>query len=493
MEYYLFVTFEGYTVHFMEYENKIKTQCCSVPEHEIIIKNLQDENSKLQLRVEDLLDKVSKNSSNSSKPPSSDGYEKPAPKSRRQKSDKKQGGQIGHDGFTLEQVPNPDFVEIHTVEVCGRCGKDLKKEKPVGHECRQEFDLPTVKPVVTEHKSEVKLCPDCDFMNTAKFPDNITQPAQYGPRVRAYSTYFNQQQFISYNRLESVFKDCFSLPISQGSLANFNKYCAEKVTPAIEAIKLGISNSSVAHFDESGMRVNGKLNWLHVSSTKELTYYEIHKKRGEEAMREIDILPNFNGTATHDHWSAYMVFDQCDHSFCNAHHLRELEFAHDRYEQVWADKMIILLNEMNDTVTKYKNDGKTELEINLINKFEGKYSRILKKGLSEIPILPAPETKRQGRVKQHKVKNLWDRLVNNKKETLLFLNDFTVEFTNNLGEQDIRMCKVKQKISGSFRSEGGSKNFAKIRSYISTARKQGENVLESLINAFEDDPFIPSA
>jgi len=467
------------------------TKCCFVPEHEIMINSLTLENAELKNKVSELTDQLSKNSSNSSKPPSSDGYSKPEPKSQRKKSGKKAGGQIGHKGETLEQVSNPDFIEIHKVSVCEKCGKDLEEHAPINHECRQEFELPITKPIVTEHKAEIKLCDQCAFITIAEFPENITQPVQYGPRVKAYSTYFNQQQFIAFNRLQDVFKDCFSLPISQGSMVNFNKKLAEKIEPSIDAIKNNIISSPVAHFDESGMKVNGKLQWLHVSSTKELTYYIIHEKRGEIAMNEMGILPNFKGVATHDHWAPYMNFNECDHSFCNAHHLREFEFAVDRYNQQWAVKIIKLLKQMNDTVSLSKKSGDLNLSKKIIEKFENQYSKILADGLDELPKLEESSVKKRGKKKQHKIKNLWDRMINNKKETLLFLHDFNVEFTNNLSEQDVRMCKVKQKISGTFRSSSGANNFAKIRSYISTARKQGQNIIDCITNAFHGAPFIP--
>lgn len=469
----------------------ISSHFCSVPEHDLVIKSLENKVKQLELQVKDLFDQLAKNSSNSSKPPSSDGYEKPAPKSRRKKSGKKAGGQKGHDGITLEQTATPDIMEVHTVETCAQCGKDLTQEEPINHECRQEFEIPPAKPMVTEHQAEMKLCPDCWHVNIAKFPDHITQPVQYGPRVKAYATYVNQQHFIPFQRLQAVFSDCFSLLISPGSFVNFNKKCAKNIEPSLAAIKLNIIDTPVVHFDESGMRVNGKLHWLHVSSTDTQTYYDIQKKRGEEAMDEIDILPRFKGTATPDHWKSYFNYD-CDHSLCNAHHLRELEFVYERYDQEWANQLMKCLNEMNDTIKAAKEAGKKQVKKEVIKGFEEKYRTILKNGLEEIPKLPESDVKKRGRKKQHKAKNLWDRLVDYEKEVLFFLHDLRVDFTNNDGERDIRMCKVKAKVSGTFRSESGAKNFAKIRSYISTTQKQGRNVLEALVGAFQNNPFVPT-
>lgn len=474
----------------MDDKNNIKSQLCSVPEHDVIIKDLQDENEQLKLELKELSDQLAKNSSNSSKPPSADGYEKPAPKSRRKKSEKNPGGQPGHNGYYLEAIDNPDHVKVHTVDVCSKCGGSLIDVEAHEVECRQEFDLPPTKPEVTEHRAEIKLCPACKELNKANFPDNITQETQYGPRVRATATYFNQAHFIPFDRLKMVFEDCYNLHISPGSFVNFNNYCAKKIEPSITAIKNNLIDSKVVGFDESGMRVSGKLHWLHVARTQSETYYEIHEKRGQEAMDDIDILSKFNGTAIHDHWKPYYVYD-CDHGLCNAHHLRELEFAYTRYDQSWADKLQIFLLETNETVKDHKENGLDKLDQELIARYDRKYSRILREGLIEISSLPVPEQSKRGKPKQHKVKNLWDRLHDYKKDTLGFMNDFDIPFTNNGSEGDIRMCKVKSKVSGSFRSTRGANAFSKIRSYISTAKKNAVNVLDALTNAFKDRPFIP--
>ena len=446
----------------------------------------------LEEKVEHLEDKLAKNSQNSSKPPSTDGYEKPAPKSRRQKSNKKIGGQIGHTGSTLEQVSEPDVIEIHSVEICEKCGRSLEDVKEHDHECRQEIELPEVKPIVIEHRAEKKTCPFCSWENVGKFPEHINQPIQYGPRIKSHATYFNQYQHIPFKRLAEIFCDCFHLSLSQGSLVRFNQKCAQQVSPSVEVIKQHIIISQVSQFDESGMRVNGKLHWLHVASTATCTYYEIHAKRGSEAMDAIGILPVFQGIAIHDHWKAYLSYIHCIHGLCNAHHLRELEFIIDRYQQGWAGEMVALLLTINDKVDGCKLNGEYQLSQKLISQYEQEYDRILMSGLVEIPQLPPPEKPKRGKKKQHKAKNLLDRLQNFKGIVLLFMVNFNVPFTNNLPEQDIRMCKLKAKISGSFRSSSGAKDFATIRSYISTARKQGQNVLEVLMQAFCGNPFMPS-
>ena len=333
--------------------------------------------------IQDLEDRVSTNSQNSSKPPSSDGYVKPSPKSLRGKTNKSIGGQKGHTGSTLQQVSDPDLIKIHKVTACSKCGVNLEDIAPIRHECRQEFDIIKPRSIITEHQGEVKLCTSCLQSNTASFPRHINSPTQYGINVRSYSIYLNQYQLIPFKRLQEMFKDCFNLQISQGSLANFNTKCAYKLSPALDAIKNDIINSSVAHFDETSMRVNGKLNWLHVASTKRSTYYDIHIKRGNVAMDMIGILPKIQGTAIHDYWKPYMRYYQCKHALCNAHHLRELEFIHEKSAKSWAKKMIELLLRINKTITEYKTQGKKKLPEKDIILFEKTYAQIMRALLHE--------------------------------------------------------------------------------------------------------------
>lgn len=463
-------------------------QHCSIPEHSALISSLTEETIALKKQVQDLKAQLKMNSTNSSKPPASDGYEKSKPKSQRVKTGKKPGGQAGHTGETLKQVDNPDIIKDYAVAKCYNCGADLSAHKADGHECRQEFDVQPPEPVVTEHRAEIKLCPQCRKITVAAFPTHITQKAQYGARVKSYAVYFNQQQFIPYKRLNQVLADCFKLPVCQGTLVSFNNVCANYLSPTMNAIQDTITNSNVAHFDESGMRVNGKLHWLHVSSTNQATYYFIHKNRGSKAMDAINILPSFEGKAIHDHWSAYMKYP-CNHGLCNSHHIRELTFSYEHYGQEWSKKMITLLTAINKKVDAYKLKKKAKLGRHILKRYSNEYTTILTNGLLEIPTLTEPPKKKRGKTKQHKIKNLWDRLVEHKTETLLFMYDFNVPFTNNLAERDVRMCKVKQKISGTFRSYRGAETFTTIRSYISTMRKQGCNVLESLTAVFAGKPF----
>lgn len=452
-----------------EFENKIEAQA---------------------LEIRELKARLAKNSQNSSKPPSSDALNKPNPKSQRARSERKTGGQKGHVGVTLEQVANPDFIEDHKVQACENCRCSLEGVEVMNAERRQEFEIPPIKVQITEHRAEVKVCPNCGFENKAKFPEHITQPVQYGSRVKAMATYFSQGQLLPYKRLQEIFRDIYALPLSEGTLFNINHGCYEQLTWYEEEAKRQIIASEVANLDESGIRVKKELQWLHVAATPELTYYEIHQKRGAEAMNEIGILPKFKGHAIHDHWKPYFSYN-CKHGLCNAHHLRELTYHAEQYAQTWCEKMRELLLTIKEAVEKSKEDGRQKLSEEQINYFCNKFNQVLKKGAEEIPILPQTSKKR-GREKQHPTKNLWNRLREYQKETLAFMYDFSVPFTNNQGERDIRMAKLKQKISGCFRSQRGAKIFCRIRGYISTVRKNGFNILDALTKTFEGNPILPS-
>ena len=447
-----------------------------------------NEVDKLREKIQELEDKISKSSRNSSKPPSSDGLVKPSPKSLREKTNKKVGGQVGHKGVTLEPVETPDQIEILKVEACMNCDADLSGIEPTRYDYRQEIDIPQYSPEVVEYRAEIKLCELCLHETMAKYPANITHRVQYGPNIKSHTVYLNQYQFIPYDRLQTLFSDCYNLHVSQGTLVNFTTKCSRLIEPTIEQIKDEITQSNVAHFDESGMRVNGKTNWLHVISTHNTTYYEIHKKRGQLAMDDIGVLPSYKGISVHDHWKPYFKYDTCQHALCNAHHLREFEFVVERYDQSWANELKELLLEINKNVNAHKADGKKNLAKKLTNDYKKRYEDILARGLEEIPDPPTKNGKR-GRAKQHKAKNLWDRMNEYQSEVLRFMHDFRVPFTNNLGEQDIRMCKVKAKVSGSFGGNAGNEAFCKIRSYISTARKRGKNVLHVINDAFNGEPM----
>lgn len=435
-------------------------------------------------RVSELEAQLAKNSRNSSKPPSSDGYEKPKPKSQRKKSGRRSGGQPGHAGSTLKLVERPDQTVVCRVEAC-ECGCDLRGCEAVEVERRQVFELPVMKLHVTEYQAQIKECPQCGQPVKAVFPAVVSQPVQYGPRARAAMTYLSQYQLLPFERLQELLHDLFQMDVSQGTLNNVLKRGYEKLAVFEEQVKERIRDSEVVHFDETGMRVVKDLNWLHVASTPELTAYHIDAQRGQPAMAAMGILPDFAGTAVHDSWASYYAYE-CGHALCNAHHLRELIFAHEEHGQQWAARLKACLLEANEEVMATNTRGATELPTQRLQYFSKRYSRILREGRKELPLVPAKPAGQRGRVKQHKVKNLHDRLGNHKTEVLAFLYDISIPFTNNQGEQDVRMMKVKQKISGCFRSFEGARIFARIRGCLSTVKKQGHNAMQAMTMLFED-------
>ena len=440
--------------------------------------------SALTAKVDELEGRLALNSHNSSKPPSSDGLCKPAPKSLRIPGQRPTGGQKGHKGDTLEQVAKPDYTKEHyPPTACPACHATLSGQVMSLTEKRQVFDLPPTKYEVTEHRVFQTRC-TCGQVCRGEFPAAVSASVQYGARAKAAVVHLTCHHMMPFQRTAALMGDFHSLPMSDGTVFNIVQEAGRLLKPTVDAIGEAIKNAPVVHADETGMRVGGKSQWLHALATPLLTWVDAHEKRGKEAFEALAILTVFMGTLIHDGWMSYRDL-LCTHALCNAHHLRELVYLFEVQGQAWANKMFDLLVEACHEVTK----AGGALPQPRITYYRDAYKTILAEGDLVNP--RAPSSGKRGKTKQSKGYNLIDRLRIYEDDVWRFASDPNVPFTNNAAEQVMRMLKVKQKISGCFRTTQGISTFCTIRSYIATMHKQKQNVFESLVQTFQGAPPQP--
>jgi transposase len=444
---------------------------------------------KLTVEVAELRARVDKNSRNSSKPPSSDGYAKPAPKSRRQRSGKKPGKQPGDPGRHLAQRPDPDATVAHPPASCASCGEDLSDAEVTGTIRRQVFDLPPSALFCTEHHAQRRRC-RCGTETTGAFPPEATAPACYGPALRAYVCYLVTRQHLPIARVGQLLADTYGASVSTGTIISMVKEGAAMLDDFLTQIKDLLASSEVVHADETGLRVEAALSWVHSASTSDLTLYHLDTRRGTVAMDAMGVIEHLRGVLVHDGWTPYRTYDHLTHALCNAHHLRELAAITETTGQSWASTMTALLADTWHNVLTAKTAGRRALDDDELEAIRVTYRSIIAAGHDANPS-PAPTGKR-GRPKRTKAANLLLRLDLHADDVLRFATDFTVPFDNNLAERDMRMVKIAQKISGGFRTTQGAEAFLAFRSYLSTATKQGVNLLDVLQQLFDGNPWIPT-
>ena len=443
-----------------------------------LVAALSAENTLLKARLAELERRLGLNSSNSGKPPSSDGLKKPPRvSSLRGKSGKKSGGQKGHKGHTLLQAENPDKIIDHFPGTCAGCGAALAPDMAQNYVARQVFDLPPPPPLlVTEHRAHDCRCGACGTLTRGAFPEGVNAPVQYGARISAFAVYLLHWQFVPESRLASLMSDLFGVTLSGATLARMSQCCAARLDGFATAVRNLVAAAPVKHMDETGFRIGGKTQWLHIASTALLTFYRTCTRRGS-------LLANTTGIVVHDHWKPYFTMPDVEHALCNAHHLRELKALIEIEKEDWACQMAVLLRRACHAANLAR-EKKTPLTPWLIAGFTRRFEAIVAQGLAfhaALPPLANPrQVKRQGPVPRRTGHNLLLRFQARQADVLRFVANPAVPFTNNEAERDARMMKLRQKISGGFRSQEGAADFAIIRSFVSTARKQGWNLIQAL-------------
>ena len=435
----------------------------------------------MQTRLEALEGQLRKDSHNSHKPPSSDGLGTKRTQSQRKPSGRKPGGQKGHVGSTLTFSAHPDHVERHLLASrCDHCGKQLQTEALVPIR-RQVIDI--VKPVIKiiEHLGYETHC-TCGKYHCSEFPAEASAPVQYGSRIKGTLVYLTQQQLLPMQRSAQLVQDLYGVALSTGTVQSCIRQAAEQLFPSHQQIAQALREQPVVHFDETGHRVAARLRWLHTAGTAQLTWYFSHDKRGQLAMDDAKILPGFKGVAVHDGLPAYRHYE-CTHALCNVHHLRELIYLEETTQQPWTRQMMDYLCAAKQEADEAKSAQMPMGRQRLVYLRQA-YESILCEGEAANPLSSIRQAAR-GRVPQTPAVNLLKRLRRYGEDVLRFLENLAVPFDNNQAERDIRMPKLKQKTSGCFRTVAGAEDFAVIRSYIATLRKQGRDVFDALVGVFE--------
>jgi transposase len=448
----------------------------SVAEKDDLIRALFARVQELTAKVAELEGRLALNSRNSSKLPSAEGYGKPKPQSLRRPGKNPRGGPQGHEGPTLKQAESPDHLVLHAPPtICDACGLPLPEAR--GVEARQVFDVPPTPYEVTEHRVLGVRCA-CGKWHRGAFPEGVNAPVQYGPRLKAAGVHLTQHHMLPAQRAAELMGDLSDLPLSDATVLAAVEEACERLEPPVRALGQAISTAPIAHADETGLRVAGKLHWLHVLATTSLTWLGIHPHRGKKAFDAFGLLKAFVGTLVHDGWKPYREL-ACHRALCNAHHLRELTYVFEEMGQFWANRLIEMLLAACQEVARVG----SPLPPDRIAHFRSLYLEIIAEGEAAHPC--APPSGKRGRARQSKAVNLLHRLRTYADDVLRFMTDAGVPFTNNLAEQAVRMPKVKQKVSGCFRTLTGAQSFGIVRSYLDTLRQQGANLFHALTQTFQ--------
>lgn len=482
--------------HLREEMSRLQAEVGAAQEREAqaieLANRLQATVEQLMERVKQLEARANKDSSNSSKPPSSDGLQKPVRKTQslRGKSGKPSGGQQGHRGSTLLMGEDPDQIVVLQPLRCQRCQQDLREAPPSRQDRFQVVDLPQLRLQVTEYQAQVKVCPCCQAETRADLPAGMVPASvQYGAQIKALAVYLTTVQLLPVARVSQLLSDLFGTSFAQASVLAACQASARAVAPVVAHIQTALQKSRILHADETGFRVSGKRWWLHVACTQWLTVYFAHPKRGNEATEAMNILPGYRGTCVHDSLSMYLHY-LCQHALCVAHYLRELTYVDGQFHQEWARHLQLLLRSVHLQVEHARQQGMQQLAEQDQQEYRRRYRELVQRGLAANPP-PTQRTGQRGAIKKGDVLNLLLRLQQHEDLLLRFMTDFEVPFTNNQAETDLRMMKLRQKISGCFRTVEGSAVFCTLRSYLSTMQKQGVHLLSALASTWTDTPLYP--